>query len=60
MQFIKVIKHRWLPFDDFYTDHPFIDWYKTMQDKEYSQHFSRIGVYQFWECSFTQIYCAKG
>ena len=32
--------------DNFYTYHPFVDWYKTTQDKRHSQHFSkRIG---FW------------
>jgi len=27
--------------DDFYTDHPFVDWYMTTQDEGYSQHFSK-------------------
>jgi len=31
-------------FVDFYTDHPFVDWYKTMQGEGHSQDFSkRIG-----------------
>jgi len=34
--------------DDFYTDHPFVDWYKTMQDKGHSQHFSKNIVFWTW------------
>jgi len=34
---------------DFYTDHPFVDWYMTMQDEGPSQHFSkRIGFWTWW------------
>ena len=29
------------PLDDFYADHPFVDWYKTTQYDEHSQHFSK-------------------
>jgi len=34
---------------DFYTNHPCIDLYKTMEDKGHSQHFSkRIGFCTWW------------
>jgi len=28
-----------------YADHPFVDWYKTTQDEEHSQHFSKRIVF---------------
>jgi len=35
--------------DDFYTDYPFVDRYKTTQDKEHSQYFSkRIAFWTWW------------
>jgi len=34
---------------DFYTDHPYADWYMTMVDKGHSQQFSkRIGFWTWW------------
>ena len=46
--------------DDFFTDHPLVDWYKTTQEERHSRHFfKRIGFglddYHFWECRFTQM-----
>jgi len=32
--------------DDFYTGHPFVDWYMTTQDEEHSKHSSKR-IY-FW------------
>jgi len=35
--------------DDFYTDYPFVDWYKTTQHEGHSQYFSkRIGFWTRW------------
>jgi len=35
--------------DNFYTDQPFVDWYKTTQDEGYSEHFSkRISFWTSW------------
>jgi len=48
--------------DNFYTDHPFVDWYKTTKDiLNVFQKRSVFGLddYQFWEYRFTKIYCAK-
>jgi len=48
--------------DDIYTDHPCIDWYKTRDILNIFQKGSVFGLhdYQFWECLFTLICCAKG
>jgi len=39
--------------DDIYTDHPFVDWYMTTQDKDILNVFQKGSVfglddYQFW------------
>jgi len=35
--------------DDFYTDHPFVDWYMTTQEEGHSQKFlERIGFWTWW------------
>jgi len=35
--------------DEFYTDHPFVDWYKTTQGEGHSQNCSkRIRFWTWW------------
>ena len=48
--------------DNFYTDHPFVDWYKQPKMKDILSIFQKglffgLDDYQFWEYRFTQIYC---
>jgi len=50
---------------EFVTDHPFVDWYTKTQDEGHfnifhKESFFGLDDYQFWECRFTKIYCAKG
>jgi len=50
-------------FDDFYTDHPFVDWYNwpSQQEKHLTffkkQQYFGLDDYQFLECRTTQIRC---
>jgi len=35
--------------DNFCTDHPLVDWYKTMEQEGHSKYFSkRIGFWTWW------------
>jgi len=43
------------PLDDFYTDHPFVDWYTTTQDEGHSQHFSKRISFWTWRLSFLRM-----
>jgi len=46
--------------DDFYTDHPFVDWYMTTQNEGHSQHFSkRIGFWTWWYYQFLRMQLQK-
>jgi len=50
------------PLDNFYTDHPCVDWYKTTEDiRNIFQRGSVFGLhdYQFWECLFTHMLSKK-